>query len=150
MHINKMHSIKTLSKGCSSDRVLAGYVLSPDLNKLLSYVSACQLLCWRHALCIQGSVWGSGSAGTLCAICALATGNAAFWQVTCNMFYVTCDIFYYCSKLAKSYHVPAKARDHSYLPKYYQHLALSKVEHPCCLHMCVVPLLSTRWAHVCG
>lgn len=28
-----------------------------------------------------GSVWGSGSAGTLCALCALATGNAAFWQV---------------------------------------------------------------------
>ena len=35
----------------------------------------------RCALCLQGSVWGSGSAGTLCAICALATGNAAFWQV---------------------------------------------------------------------
>ena len=35
----------------------------------------------RCALCLQGSVWGSGSAGTLCAICALATGNAVFWQV---------------------------------------------------------------------
>ena len=31
---------------------------------------------------LQGSVWGSGSAGTLCAVAALAMGNATFWQVT--------------------------------------------------------------------
>ncbi|DBB11685.1 TPA: hypothetical protein ACH3X3_007066 [Trebouxia sp. C0006] len=28
-----------------------------------------------------GSVWGSGSAGTLCAVAALAMGDATFWQV---------------------------------------------------------------------
>lgn len=28
-----------------------------------------------------GSVWGSGSAGTACAVAALLSGNAAFWQV---------------------------------------------------------------------
>lgn len=30
---------------------------------------------------LQGSVWGSGSAGTACALAALLLGNAAFWQV---------------------------------------------------------------------
>lgn len=50
---------------------------------------------WR----LQGSVWGSGSAGTLCAIVALATGNADFWQVSFTLFQ--------CSKLAKSFHSPS-------------------------------------------
>ena len=33
------------------------------------------------SLLLQGSVWGSGSAGTLCAVAALAMGDATFWQV---------------------------------------------------------------------
>jgi len=37
---------------------------------------------WHIVLYAQGSVWGSGSAGTLCAVAALAMGNATFWQVT--------------------------------------------------------------------
>lgn len=35
----------------------------------------------------QGSVWGSGSAGTLCALAALLAGHADFWQVAFLMFY---------------------------------------------------------------
>ena len=50
---------------------------------------------------MQGSVWGSGSAGTLCALAALTAGNAAFWQagrfvlafcsgqLSCQLMYVT-------------------------------------------------------------
>lgn len=30
---------------------------------------------------MQGSVWGSGLAGAVCAACALATGNPALWRV---------------------------------------------------------------------
>ena len=33
---------------------------------------------------LQGSVWGSGSAGVLCAATALLAGNPAFWQVGCK------------------------------------------------------------------
>lgn len=30
---------------------------------------------------LQGSVWGSGFAGTVCALAALGSGNHTFWQV---------------------------------------------------------------------
>lgn len=53
-------------------------------NRLLLY-SATQVkareLAEQQGCVVQGSVWGSGSAGVICAGAALLTGNHAFWQV---------------------------------------------------------------------
>lgn len=55
---------------------LTGFVTHTDCLNMAEYIRLID-----HCCCSQGSVWGSGLAGTLCALAVLLTGSLQPWQV---------------------------------------------------------------------